>query len=233
MKKVLNIFGRPAEDRFEGNTTYVFREPSLKPTSKPAPQPAPRRAPPEAPRPEPEKSIDLPTDYAGVVAYFQKTVDERKSPFNSLVHSADRLKEFIPDEISRLKAAYALCGDRWSPEVLSLAINNHIADIDIAHQRAKSGKKAETDGRSVSLKEQAMRLREDNAGIQAEIEELQATLKRLQATQAANEEQITALDQKIQLLEASASSANFLDQVAENLKNDLMAKKVLLGLTAI
>jgi chromosome segregation ATPase len=177
-----------------------------------------------------QEALDVPLDYPGIVAFFQKTVSDRKSPFNSLVLAAERLRDFIPDEISRLKAAYALCGEKWSPEVLSLAIHNHIADIDTACAKAKSSKGAQSGEQAQRLRAESAELARLNATLQAEIDKLKASLAEVQARFDENDEKITMLSEQVQLIEGDANSVSFLEQAAENLKNDLLAKKVLLGL---
>ncbi|MGV3740816.1 MAG: hypothetical protein ACO1NO_00720 [Burkholderiaceae bacterium] len=232
MKNVLNIFSRPDAERTKRASAPGFREPTLyssQPSARPAP--AAHQAPRREARPEtPEDMPDIPFDYPGIVAFFQKTVSGRKSPFNALVQAADRLQEFIPDEVSRLRAAYALCSEKWSPEVLALAIQNHIADIDTVCTKAKSSKSLQADGRSRQLRAESADLQRQNAGLKAEIDQLKASLETLQARFDSNQSKISALDQQAQCIEGDANSVTFLEQAAENLKNDLLAKKILLGL---
>lgn len=233
MKNVLNIFSRSGGGRIKQASVPGFREPTLysaHPSARPAP--AARQAPQRKEQPEaPPEMLDIPFDYPGIVAFFQKTVSSRKSPFNTLVQAADRLQEFIPDEISRLKAAYALCGEKWSPEVLALAIHNHIADIDTVCAKAKSRKGAQSGQRAQHLRAECAELTRQNAVLQTEIDKLKASLAEVQARFDANDAKITSLSQQAQLIEGDANSASFLEQAAENLKNDLLAKKVLLGLS--
>ncbi len=232
MKNVLNIFSRPGPERVRQASVPGFREPTLystQPSARPAP--SARQAPQRVAQPEAQaEMLDIPFDYPGIVAFFQKTVSGRKSPFNALVQAADRLQEFIPDEVSRLKAAYALCGDKWSPEVLALAIHNHIADIDSVCAKAKSSKSLNAGERSRQLRAESADLKQQNPGMQVEIDRLKTRLAELQARFDANQTRIASLDQEAQLIEGDANSVTFLEQAAENLKNDLLAKKILLGL---
>jgi uncharacterized small protein (DUF1192 family) len=233
MKKMLNIFSRTGEERMRNGSAPHFTEPTLYVT-RPSMRPAPsgRGLPPRKEAVvQRQDALDVPLDYAGIVAFFQKTVSDRKSPFNSLVLAAERLREFIPDEISRLKAAYALCGEKWSPEVLALAIHNHIADIDTVCAKAKSSKGAHSGERARQLRADCAELTRQNAALQTEIDKLKASLAEVQARFDANDAKITTFAQQAQLIEGDANSASFLEQAAENLKNDLLAKKVLLGLS--
>jgi hypothetical protein len=239
MKKMLNIFSRTDGARTRQAVGPNFREPTLYAPYPAAPRPAPaaRQAPLRKEQAASEQAaarqegLDVPLDYPGMVAFFQRAVAERKSPFNALVQAAERLKEFIPDEVGRLKAAYALCGDKWSPEVLALAIQNHIADIENVSAKAKRGKSVQANERARQLRAESAALKQKSAALQAEIDQLKARLAELQASQEADRTKMAALDQQAQLIEGDANSVTLLEQAAENLKNDLLAKKVLLGLT--
>jgi hypothetical protein len=232
MKSVLNIFSRPGAERMKQAGVPSFREPTLySGQASPRPAPAARQASQRTSEPEiSEEILDIPFDYPGIVAFFQKTVSSRRSPFNALVQASDRLQEFVPDEISRLRAAYALCGEKWSPDVLALAIHSHIADIDNVCAKAKSRKGAQSGERAQQLRAECTELKRQNASLQTEIDKLKASLAEVQARFDANDIKIASFTQQAQLIEGDANSASFLEQAAENLKNDLLAKKVLLGL---
>jgi hypothetical protein len=238
MKKMLHFFSRPGEERTDGTTTYLFREPTLDPQHFDSPQATRQTANANrhantadaAPRDEMRAASGMPADYAGIVAFFEKTVTDRKSPYSALVKAADRLEEYVPNEINRLKAAYALCGDQWSPDVLSFAISTHIADIDHARKKARSNRHDAAAGHAGELRNRAERIKQENAAIRDEMQELNASLARLEAALRANEADIGALNEQIQLAENDANSICFVDQAAENVKNDLLAKKVILGL---
>jgi hypothetical protein len=230
MKKMLHFFSRPGEEKYDGTTTYLFREPTLDPLSEraaPARQPVPADPAPRETRPAESR---MPADYAGIVAFFEKTVLERKSPYSALVKAADRLQEYIPNEINRLKAAYTLCGEQWSPDVLSFAISTHIADIDHAREKARGNRDDVASENAGELRAEAERLQQENAAIQDEMRELNASLARLESTLHANQAGIDSLNDQIQRAQNEANSMCFVDQAAENIKNDLLAKKVILGL---
>lgn len=251
MKKVLNFFSRPEEEIKATRTTYSSREPTLNPqpaaTLRSAAPSAKRFAEPDkpsgmrpstqssSPSPSPSapvspKAEPMPTDYAGIMAFFQKKISERKSPYNGLVSAADCLKEFIPDETSRLKAVLAVSGDKWPREALSFAISSHISDIELARAKAKDDTHAHASGRVAGFRKQADQLKEQNEKIENEIRELTNSIQKLEESLNTNRTTLTSLHQQIQLAEANANSDSFVDQAAENLKNDLLAKKVILGL---
>jgi hypothetical protein len=228
MKKVLHFFSRPDEDQGETATTYRPREPTLNPL----PRVAPANAAAAAKRQSdpPEQAGPLPTGYAEIVAFFHATVAERHSPYNALVDAADRLQKFIPDETSRLQAALAICGDQWLPDALSLAISTHISDIETARKKARGNMHSAAAGRALTLRSKADQLKGKNAKIAAEIALLNESIAQLEITLNANNAAIAALDGQIQMAEADCNTVTFFDQAAENLKNDLLAKKVILGL---
>jgi hypothetical protein len=257
MKKVLNFFSRPEEDQKQKATTYVAKEPTLNPVPRTSPQSArpafkpqdnpqptfkPQNTPASAFQPHdklqagakspaaPDQSEQVPTDYKAIVEYFQKKVTERKSPYNTLVKNADRLKEFIPDETSRLKAVLAIGADQWPPDMLSLAISTHIADIELARTKAKGSTNSASRERALALHRQLEQLQDANGKIADELRSLNEKIGKLETTLNANKETIKSLNEQIQVAELSANSVSFVDQAAENLKNDLLAKKVILGL---
>jgi hypothetical protein len=244
MKKMLHFFSRPGEEKYDGTTTYLFKEPTLGPLSGGLEPAAPARAAQttrpvrqtrtaEADAPPADASrttAAMPADYAGIVAFFEKTVVERKSPYSALIKAADRLREYIPNEINRLKAAYALCGDQWTPDVLSFAISTHIADIDHAREKARDNRHDVAAEHAGELRNRAEGIKRENATIRDEMQQLNASLAKLEAALRANEASIGTLDEQIRLAETDANSMCFVEQAAENIKNDLLARKVILGL---
>lgn len=241
MKKVLNFFSRPEEELKPARTTYVSREPTLTPN--PASVPRSKASPnaqqfarpgkPASAQPKsatPENEQPMPTDYAGIMEYFRKKIRDRKSPYNGLVAAADSLTEFIPDETSRLKAVLAICSDKWPLDALSLAISTHISDIELARSRARENTHAQASERTAGLRKQADDLKAQNEKIINEIQSLTDSLQKLETTLNSNRSTLASIAEQIQLAEANANSASFVDQAAENLKNDLLAKKVILGL---
>jgi flagellar motility protein MotE (MotC chaperone) len=236
MKKVLNFFSRPEEELKPARTVYVSREPTLHPQSGVNPRsssPGARQhtrqyIPPEKPA-EP-KMEPIPTDYAGIVEFFHQKVRDRKSPYNALVSAAECLKEFIPDETSRLKAVLAICGDKWPRDALSLAISTHISDIEHTRLRARDNTQTQASERAAGFRRQAGQIKEQNEKIENEIRSLNDAVKKLETTLNDNRATLAKLNEQIQLAEAHANSVSFVDQAAENLKNDLLAKKVILGL---
>lgn len=234
MKKVLNFFSRPEEELKPARTTYVSREPTLTPNPATTPRngtPPDMRQFSQADKPAAApKTEQMPTDYAGIMEFFQKKIRERKSPYNGLVAAADSLKEFIPDETSRLKAVLAICSDKWPLDALSLAISTHISDIELARTRAREDTHAQASERTAGFRQQAGDLKAQNEKMESELRSLNESILKLEATLNSNRSKLASLNEQIQLAETNANSNSFVDQAAENLKNDLLAKKVILGL---
>lgn len=253
MKK-FSFFSRSDEDPNDTATAYRPREPVLTPVPRPIPQKAAqarpqhlRRDPRHEPDPparrtsqaehaERERSAQraaseaLPDAYADLVRHFQRVVADRKSPYNSLVKAAERLREFIPNETSRLQAALSICGDQWPADALSLAVNAHIADIERARKKMQSTAHLHASERADGMRAEAADLERQNAKLAQEIQALSERLGALQSQLHANRGRLDTLNQQLQLAGNSGSAAGFVDQAAENLKNDLLAKKAILGL---
>jgi hypothetical protein len=233
MKRVMNFFSRPDEQLQAARTIYVSKEPALATESPSKQQSRPtstRQFTPQEKSSAATKAEPIPTDYADIVQFFQKKVRDRKSPYHGLVNAADCLKEFIPDETSRLKVVLAVCGDKWPCDTLSLAISTHISDIEHARSKAREDLHLQSSERAASLRQQARDLKAQNQKIEDEISVLNESIQKLRATLHSNDSILARLNQQIQLAEMSANAVSFVDQAAENLKNDLLAKKVILGL---
>jgi outer membrane murein-binding lipoprotein Lpp len=165
----------------------------------------------------------FPDAYAECVASLRQVVADRKSPYNTLVAAADRLKDFIPNETARLQAALAIQNGQWPREVLSLAISNHIADIENARLKLRGMGGFQSTERKQQLSSRVSELEQQNRQIDAEIAALRQTRER----------NATAIENARKELEAGACDSGrdtFLDQAARNLTDDLLAKKVILDL---
>lgn len=220
---MLNFFTRTAEP--QDGTVYRFKEPSLD-------RPAPRRAAREEPAPAHRETVPgvMPTNYGDIVAFFRRTVAERKSPYNQLCRAADQLKDYIPDEISRLKVAWKVLGEQVNPEALALAISTHLADIDLARQKAARYTPDLVAAETVRLEKEVEAAQARRQQLGRELADMQARVQALQSQCEQQDRELDALTRELTSLQSSANNAAFLDQAAENEKNDLLARKALLGL---
>ncbi|MDB5856073.1 MAG: hypothetical protein JWR22_4114 [Herminiimonas sp.] len=165
----------------------------------------------------------LPDAYGECLASLRRVVADRKSPYNTLVAAADRLKQFIPNETARLQAALAIQNDQWPREVLSLAISNHIADIEHARLKLRGTVGAQSTERKQQLHSRIAELEQENRQIDAQIAALQVTREsNLAAMEATKKEAESGI--------GDSGVDMFLDQAARNLTEDLLAKKVILDL---
>lgn len=225
---MLNFFTHSGVD---DGTVYRFRDTSVEPPrEKVRKSAAAGTAAGPAAKPRPAEPRVLPTNYGDIVAFFRRTVAERKSPYNQLCRAADQLRDYIPDEISRMKVAWKVLGEQVSPQALSLAISTHLNDIDLARQKAARHTPDMVAGETRRLQQEITEAEQRRTAVADEVGQLRARLQALEAEQAKEEALLTELRQQLQALQSSANSAAFLDQAAENEKNDLLARKVLLGL---
>jgi hypothetical protein len=165
----------------------------------------------------------LPDAYGECLARLRQVVADRKSPYNTLVAAADRLKQFLPNETARLQAALAIQNDQWPREVLALAISNHIADIEHARLKLRGTVGVQSAERKQQLNARVADLEQENRQIDAEIAALRKTRERNQAA-------IEATRKEMEIGADGGGMDVFLDQAARNLTDDLLAKKVILDL---
>jgi hypothetical protein len=165
----------------------------------------------------------LPDAYGECMASLRQVVANRKSPYNTLVAAAERLKQFLPNETARLQAALAIQNDQWPREVLSLAISNHIADIEHARLKLRGTVGAQSAERKQQLNARIADLEQENRHIDAQIATLRQTRDRNLAA-------IEATKKEVELGAGGSGMDMFLDQAARNLTEDLLAKKVILDL---
>lgn len=161
--------------------------------------------------------------YAECLASLRQVVADRKSPYNTLVAAADCLKDFIPNETARLQAALAIQNGQWPREVLSLAISNHIADIEHARLKLRGRGGFQSAEREQQLSSRVGELERQNRQIDAQIAALRQTRER-------NAAAIEAARRELEMGVSDSGTDMFLDQAARNLTDDLLAKKVILDL---
>ena len=225
---MLNFFSKTSDGPASDGTVYRFKEPSFR-QARPSGGRA-RQAVASATRAGCDKPAVLPTNYGDIVEFFRRTVADRRSPYNQLCRAADQLKDYIPDEISRLQVAYGMLKDQLSAESLSLAISTHIGDIDLARQKAARHTPELAAAESRRLQQEIETATQRWRALVDEIDRLKARLAQLQPQLAKEEDQLSQLKKVLDSVQSSANSAAFLDQAAENEKSDLLAKKALLGL---
>lgn len=163
-----------------------------------------------------------------MLATLQKKISSRSSPYVTLIEAAQRLVTVIPDETTRLKAAFAMVSGEGNRSVSSItqAIDVHIADLEGERIRFKNASDEQMNSKSAVLRNQAGGLSAQNATSTGQIERLQAEIAKLQDAIVKNTGLCRDLNLQADNAEAEikAVSAAF-DRTVDYLKNDLAAKK--------
>lgn len=160
--------------------------------------------------------------YALQMERLRELVAARPSAFNTLEEAAKKLTDFIPSEIDRLQAAWAMQRGEWTPESLSVAIQHHIADIEEARLRAR-----EAEHRVRPMRESALARLQSLKDAEERVEQ---QIRTLLAERARIRQDREKAQQELQTFADAVVNAPFINQAAENLIRDLLAKKAILGL---
>lgn len=167
-----------------------------------------------------------------MLAALQKKITARSSPYVTLMEAAQRLATVIPDEPTRLRAAFAMVagdGNRSVPSITQ-AIDVHIADLEGERIRFKNASEEQTSSKSTALRNQAASLLAQSAANTSQIERLQEEIKKLQDTLVKNAALTTDLNTQAEAAEASIKAvAMAFDRTVDFVKNDLTAKKLSLS----
>lgn len=160
--------------------------------------------------------------YALQMERLREVVAARPSAFNALEEAAKMLTDFIPSEIDRLQAAWAMKRGQWTPESLSVAIQHHIADIEEVRLRGR-----EAEHRVQPLRESAVARLQSLKDAEERVEQ---QIRTLVAERARIRQDREKAQQELQTFADAVITAPFINQAAENLIRDLLAKKAILGL---
>ncbi len=167
-----------------------------------------------------------------MLATLREKIASRSTAYVTLIDAAQRLASVIPDETTRLKAAFAMVSGEGIRSVASItqAIDVHIADLEGERIRFMQASAAQTNVKSAALRKQAEDLAAQSAGSSAQIERLQTEIARLQADSVKNTAQRRELTMQADQAdtEITALSAAF-DRSVDFLKADLAAKKAALS----
>lgn len=134
----------------------------------------------------PGGGIATPTVSFGVdpamVADIKKLIARRPTPYTTLRENADAMAEALPDESSRIRAAFAMLKKSGTPaaQVVS-SIDLHIRDIEGEKQNFSAASKQAVDRKAGSLRSEADALLQSNQGDEATIAQLQAQIQQLQS----------------------------------------------------
>ncbi len=167
-----------------------------------------------------------------MLATLQKKINARSTPYVTLVDTAQRLVGVIPDEATRLKAAFAMvCGDgSRSAASIAQAIDVHLADLEGERIRFKNVSNDQMVGMAADLRKQASALVAQGASNTAEVERMQAAIASLQSAMAKNAAQARELTAAADKSEADIKAVCLaFDRAVEFVKSDLVGKKAALS----
>lgn len=175
-------------------------------TDAPAPQ-APAAAPAAlTTAPVAGATFSAPINYgpavnADFVAAIKKGTYARNTAFTQLLGAADKLASIIPDQNTRLKAAYATAGDGRSVKQIADAVDIHLSDVDGEEARFKQAMERKLSDEVGGQQQRAKSAADAIASNMQQITQLQQHIAELTtqigtfqndqaaATQAANEAQ--------------------------------------------
>jgi chromosome segregation ATPase len=163
-----------------------------------------------------------------MIAALQKVIASRKTPYTALVEAADKLKQFIPDDVTRFKAAYAqIAGDgvRTVGNIAS-AIDVHINDLNGEQMRFKQSSDAQVNSKVGNLRSTVESIVSQNAQRQQQIANLQAQIATMNQSIVDDTAKASDLTNQANAAEADiAAVAQRFQAAADYLKQDLTNKK--------
>ena len=183
-----------------------------------------------APTPVTSTGSTTPAFDSEILGMFQNAINARKTPYTALLEKSTVLADVIPDEITRVKAAFKmiLSEGRTLDSVLQ-AIDLHVSDVSGELLRLKSTSETASKTKVLSLRSaatQSIELRDSNM---EKIKLLQEQIETLHNEAA--EADRKAVDMTTQANAAEAEISAVVDRAtnaAEFVKQDLLNKKTTL-----
>lgn len=162
-----------------------------------------------------------------VMELLNRTINNRKSAYTSLLETARKMEKVLPNEADRIKAAFALiAAEGRTAENVIQAIDVHLSDLEGEHLRFKQQSELQLQTQSKTLKDRIDSLNIQNTTIQNELNSLNKRIQEIQTTLANNNHEIQNSDQQIKELEIKISSIyNQFKLALEATKHDLTSKK--------
>jgi len=163
-----------------------------------------------------------------MLASLQKKITSRSSPYVTLVETAEKLAQVIPDDMTRIKAAFAMVGSGGGRTLQSItqAIDVHIADLEGERLRFKDASDKQIVAKSGDLRQQSTALVDKANEAASRIESLKSEIVSLEAFIDQNTAQARDLTTKADASEVEIKSvADQFNQAVDHLKTDLTAKK--------
>jgi chromosome segregation ATPase len=123
---------------------------------------------------------------AEMVAAIRTNTLNRKTPYTALLETATKLESVIPDEVTRIKAAFATVGGQRTVESILQAIDVHVSDVDGERMRFAQATEQRRKTELSSLNAALTQVNESTAQMQANIEALNRQIQTANETINAN-----------------------------------------------
>jgi predicted nucleic acid-binding Zn-ribbon protein len=117
----------------------------------------------------------------------------RKTPYTALLEAAEKLASVIPDQVTRLKAAYAMVGEQRTVGAILQAIDVHISDVDGERLRFNQASDQRRKTELSSLTAASQQLAEANKSMNGEIAAMQERIRALTDSIITNEGKVSEL----------------------------------------
>jgi chromosome segregation ATPase len=184
---------------------------------------------------KPLKPVGLPTRISSpdeqMVESLLKVMMKRKTPYTALLDTSKKMEAAIPDENSRIKAAFAiLSSDGTTTDNIAQSIDVHLTDLEGEHLRFKSISDQQVQQQSKSIKDRINNLTQENTSATTQIEELRLRIAALEEKEQKNNSEIITLTSQANELDLKITSTyNSFKNALDHIKNDLNNKKLTLG----
>lgn len=141
-----------------------------------------------------------------MVQLIKKSIFSRSSAFTTLMAAAEKLESFIPDVVTRYKAAWSTSsGGRSAQDVIN-ALQTHLLDVDNEERRFQALIEEQRKG-SIGVKQtRVVSLRGDNDDSRAKIQALTAQIQGLTEHISKQELEISSLESEITAKNAELES---------------------------
>lgn len=163
-----------------------------------------------------------------MLATLQKVITNRKTSYTALIEASDKLKAVIPDDITRLKAAFAMISGEGQRtlDTITQALDVHSQDLSGELIRFKQASEGAVKAKVGSLRSTVQNLTASNETRTQQIANLQAQMATLQQGIAADTVKITELSGQANNAEAEiAATTEKFAAAVEYLRQDLNNKK--------
>jgi len=167
-----------------------------------------------------------------MVNTLQAVINGRKTAYTALLEASERLRNVIPDDVTRIKAAYAMIsGDgQRSLESITQAIDVHVNDVTGEVMRFKQASEQALSTKVSALRASVSNIKATNDSRQQSIANLQQQIVALQQSITSDSTKSTELSTQADAAELEIKGvADKFVAAAEFIKTDLSSKKAQLS----